>query len=132
MSDMNKAIAADFLATFSTGDVDAILERMHDDATWWVSGSVEGFSGTYGKKELGELLRGVTTVYVERALRITPSHMIAEGNYVAAEAESYATLNNGRIYSNNYHFLFEIADGKVLRIKEYMDTMHAWEIFFRP
>jgi len=71
-------------------------------------------------------------MYKEGALRLTPTHMIAEGNEVAVEAESFATMTNGRVYANRYHFLFEVADGKILRIKEYMDTMHAWETFFKP
>jgi len=127
-----KAVAADFLAAFSTGDVDAVLDRMADGATWWVSGAIDGMSGTYGKAEFGGLLRGAVALYREGALRLTPTHMIADGNEVAVEAESFATMTNGRIYANRYHFLFEVAGGKILRVKEYMDTMHAWETFFKP
>ena len=105
-----KAVAADFLATFSTGNVDAVLDRMADGATWWVYGAIDGLSGTYGKAEFGGLLRGAVAMYREGALRLTPTHMIADGNEVAVEAESFATMANGRIYSNRYHFLFEVAD----------------------
>ena len=45
------------------------------------------------------------------------------------EAASYAELTDGRVYSNRYHFLFQLAGGKVLHVKEYMDTHHAFEIF---
>ena len=31
----------------------------------------------------------------------------------------------GTFYENSYHFLFIIEDGKVKRMKEYMDTYHA-------
>jgi hypothetical protein len=127
-----KSVVANFLATFSTGNVEAILGNMADSAAWHVSGNIEGMSGTYGKQELGELLRGAVALYREGALRITPTSMIAEGSTVAAEAESFATLTNGRVYNNHYHFLFEVTGDKVLRVREYMDTMHAWEVFFRP
>ena len=33
----NKAIVADFLTTFSRGDVAGVLQRMADDATWWAA-----------------------------------------------------------------------------------------------
>ena len=127
-----KAVVRDFLATFSRGDVDGVLAAMADDATWWVSGSLEGMSDTYDKARFGPLLRGATALYVEGALRITPTGMIAEGDKVAVEAEGHATMTSGRVYAPRYHFLFEIADGKVLRVREYMDTMHAWETFFKP
>lgn len=127
-----KTVVADFLATFSSGDVEAILARLAEGATWQVPGRLEGLSGTYGKAELGELLRGAVALYREGALRITPTGLIAEGDKVAAEAESYATLTNGRVYRNRYHFLFEVAGDKVLRVREYMDTWHAWEVFLKP
>ena len=40
-----------------------------------------------------DLLKQVTGVYKKRALQITPSAMLSEGNRVAVEAESYAELN---------------------------------------
>lgn len=127
-----KAVVTDFLATFSTGDVDAILDSMADGATWTVGGRLEGMSGTYEKDSFGTLLRGAVSMYQEGALRLTPTHMIAENNEVAVEAEGFATMTNGRIYANRYHFLFQVEDDKVLRIKEYMCTLHAWETFFKP
>lgn len=131
MSDPKQTVA-DFLATFSKGDVDGVLNAMADDSTWWVSGGLQGMSGTYEKQTFGPLLRGATAIYVEGALRITPVSMIAEGNNVAVEAEGFATMTNGRVYQPRYHFLFEVADGKIHRVREYMDTMHAWETFFKP
>jgi ketosteroid isomerase-like protein len=128
----NKAIVADFLATFSRGDVTGVLHRMADDATWWVSGTIAGMSGTYEKKTFGALLQGVKTVYKTGAMQFEPKSMIAEGPFVAVEAASHALLNNGRVYNNQYHLLFEIRDGKVLRVKEYMDTQHAYATFFAP
>ena len=55
--------------------------------------------------------------------------MIAEGNSVAAEAEIKAETAMGTKYENSYHFLFIIEDGKIIKMKEYMDTYHAKVIF---
>ena len=35
---------------------------------------------------------------------------------------------DGQTYSNEYHFLFILKEGKVLRLKEYMDTERATDI----
>jgi len=131
-TDANKAVVKAFLAAFSAGDIDGLLGLMTEGATWWVSGSVEGMSGTYEKRPLGELLKSVKPFYKTGVLPITPSGMIAEGDQVAVEAESYAELTNGRVYNSRYHFLFRIENGKVASVKEYMDTHHAYQIFFAP
>lgn len=128
----SKRLAADLLAAFSRGDVPGVLDTLHPDATWWVSGTREGFSGTYTREQLGELLSGVKDLYKGGALKFTPTAMTAEGNRVAVEAESYAELKNGKIYHNFYHLLMEISDGKILRVREYMDTAHAYETFLTP
>ena len=130
MSDPKQTVT-DFLATFSRGDVDGVLDAMTDDGSWWVSGGLEGMSGIYDKAAFGPLLRGATSMYVEGALRITPIAMIADGNHVAVEAEGFATMTSGRVYQPRYHFLFEVQNGKIRRVREYMDTMHAWETFFK-
>lgn len=127
-----KAVVARFFATFSAGDIPGLMGMMDDEGSWWVSGSVTGFSGAHGKQALGELLGGVKDIYRDGALRITPSSMIAEGDKVAVEAEGWAELLNGRVYNSRYHFLVELRNGKILHVREYMDSLHARQIFFDP
>jgi uncharacterized protein len=126
----NKALVATFFATFSSGNVPAILDMMDDEGSWWVSGRLEGMSGSYSKASFGPLLEGAKALYVDKALRITPISMIAEGDKVAVEAEGYAALTDGRVYDPGYHFLVTVREGKILDVREYMDTAHAKEIFF--
>ncbi|MGW5514428.1 nuclear transport factor 2 family protein [Nocardia africana] len=128
--DQNIELANNFAKVFSTGDVERILDTLHPAATYWVAGGIEGMSGTYDKARLGALLSGVTSVYENGALEITPTSAIAQGDKVAVEATSYAKLKNGKVYQNQYHFLFEIRDGQIWSIKEYMDTKHAYDIFY--
>lgn len=126
----NIGIAEEFARTFSTGNVEAIVQALHPDATYWVSGKIEGMSGSYTRDQLGHLLSGVTTIYKGGALKITPTSAIAQGEKVAVEAEGYAELNDGRVYNPQYHFLFTIKDGSIMEVKEYLDTQHAYETFF--
>lgn len=128
----DKKVVEDFLASFSIGDVDAILDRMAEGATWWVSGTIAGLSGTYGKHQLAPLLRAAKRLYKTGALRITPSSMVAESGFVATEAESFAELTDGRTYNNRYHFLLRVDNGKIAEVREYMDTLHAYDIFIAP
>jgi ketosteroid isomerase-like protein len=54
--------------------------------------------------------------------------LTAEDNRVAMEAVSYGERSNGRIYKNFYHFQHEIRDGKLVAVREYLDTDHAYRI----
>ena len=126
----NKALVARFFETFSSGDVPAIIGAMAHDGSWWVSGKLDGMSGSYTAAGLAPLLEGANAGYKAGALRITPSGMIAEGDKVAVEAKGYAELLDGRKYDCQYHFLITIRGGKVADVREYMDTQHAKEIFF--
>lgn len=129
-AETNKALVARFFETFSTGNVPAIIEAMAPDGTWWVSGKLEGMSGSYTAAGLAPLLEGANAGYKARALRITPTGMVAEDDKVAVEAHGYAELLDGRAYDCQYHFLITIRGGKVGDVKEYMDTQHAKETFF--
>jgi ketosteroid isomerase-like protein len=131
-SESNKAIVRDFLATFSNGDIAGVIDRMADDGSWWVSGSIPGMSGRHSREQFSQLLKRVKDIYVTGALPITPMGMISEGDLVACEAESCAELKNGRFYKNRYHLLFRLSDGKIAEVREYMDTHHAVDIFLTP
>lgn len=125
----NKAVVTEFMEVFSRGDVDAILGFLTDDATWWVAGAIEGISGEKDKAAFGEMLGGLSTLTTAGAIALTPKALTAEGDRVAAETESYAEMTNGRVYNNLYHFVFELSDGRIRRVKEYLDTEHTRAVF---
>jgi ketosteroid isomerase-like protein len=122
----NKKIIAKFLEDLSSGNGAAVLGTLADSATWWVAGNFP-LSGTKTKAQFAELV-GSLGSNIEGGLRVTPTGITAEGDRVAVEAESYARMKNGKIYQNNYHFLFIVRDGKIQQVKEYLDTMHANEV----
>lgn len=126
----NKAVAAELLEAFSRGDVPGMVALMTDDATWWVGGRIDGLSGTYGRDEFAALVEGAKAAYKTGALKIWPTGMVAEGDKVAIEAESHAELHNGRVYSNLYHLLVTVREGKIAAVKEYCDTLHMKQVFF--
>ncbi|SFN51189.1 hypothetical protein SAMN05216207_1015137 [Pseudonocardia ammonioxydans] len=132
LEDRNKQTVTEFMEVFSGGDVDAILDRMTDDATWWVAGNIPGISGTKDKAGFKDMVSGIAGSTTSGAIRLTPLAFTAEGERVAVETESYTELKNGRIYNNIYHFLFTVRDGKIAGVKEYLDTEHTTAVFVTP
>lgn len=129
-TESNKEVVKSLFAAFGDRNIKQIVGLLDDEATWWVSGNLS-ISKTYTKPEFENLLIGMHEL-VDGAIKLTPRGFTAEGERVAVEAESLAKTRTGRTYKNLYHFLFEFRNGKVLRVKEYMDPMHVNEVFFAP
>jgi ketosteroid isomerase-like protein len=55
---------------------------------------------------------------------------VCEGDVVIVEQTLGATLCNGKPYKNDYVFVFEVRDGLVQLIREYMDTASAFRQMF--
>lgn len=123
----NKALVTKFWQAFSSGQYDEVLGMLTEDATWWVAGKT-ALSGTYPKPEFAKLL-GQVTPMAPKGLRVTPKLLTAEADRVSVEAESYAEFNNGRTYSNIYHFMMVIRDGRFCAVREYLDTEHVTATF---
>lgn len=132
LNETSKAIVKHFFQVFSGGDIEAIGECLHEELSWWVAGSLPGLSGTYDKHGICTLLSGVATAYVDGALPMTVVDMIAEADRVSVELQCRATLHNGRVYANQLHVFIELCDGKVRRVREYLDTAHCHDIFLTP
>ena len=115
-----------FWKAFSESDFETAFALLADDSTWWVAGDFP-ISGTYSKNQFEALINGVLDE-VPKGISVTPKVMTAEDDRVAMEAESYGERKNGKIYNNRYHILHVIRDGKIITVREYMDTKHANEI----
>ena len=130
-AEANKKLVTQFMETFSGGDVNKIMSMMSDTATWEVKGKLEGLSGKHNKAQFKELLGGIAA-NCEGPIKLTPKAFTAENDRVAVETTSYAKLKNGRVYANEYHFLFEVKNGKIERVVEYLDTVHTHDVFLKP
>src|SRR6185369_1031167 len=132
-TDENKRIATEFFARISASDIPGVLAMMADDATWWLAGK-PGAAPIIGvqTKEQMERLFGVMMSQLESGLKMTVKSIVAEGDKVALEAESYGRLRNGRVYNQEYHFAMTIRGGKIVAVREYLDTQHTFATWFAP
>lgn len=121
----NKKVVTEFVEAMRISDVAKLKTMITDDFSWWIIGKPEylATAGEHDSKYFLGFFKGAE-LFPEGADFKTTS-MIAEGNTVAAEAEFKAKTAMGSYYENYYHFLFIVEDGKIKRMKEYMDTYHA-------
>ncbi|MGQ0836900.1 MAG: nuclear transport factor 2 family protein [Gammaproteobacteria bacterium] len=124
----NKRLVLDFLGRYAEGRYAAALALLAEDARWWLPGHPEEFPAAgWADKATVERRLASNLKLLPHGLEITTGAVTAEDDRVAVEAESRATLVNGRLYHNRYHFLFVIRDGSIVAVKEYLDTLHTRE-----
>ena len=119
-AESNKATVSRFFEALNAGDVDAIVAAYAEDGCVQTMGNTL-ISGVFGKQQIADTAGGIFDVF-PKGLRFDIQAMTAEGDRVAVEATSEGEHVSGQTYSNEYHFLFEFKNGKLLRLKEYMDT----------
>ncbi|MEV4238468.1 MULTISPECIES: nuclear transport factor 2 family protein [unclassified Nocardia] len=120
---------------FATQDPDRIAAVFAPDAEWLAppqNATARAIDGTHHLVGRDRIVRFLTrefpTVFVaDRSVEFTA--IIAEGTTVVVEERMRATLMNGNHYDNDYCFVFELRDGLIHRVREYMDTRRAEELF---
>ena len=121
-----KQIVNRFFEFVSEGKTKDAFELVDDNVNWWIPGTLP-FSGNKTKEEYLQVVNAIKKGF-PTGFKLVVSSSIAEGNKVAAEVESSGTHVNGKLYNNKYHFLFEIENAKIKSVKEYMDTLHLYQL----
>ena len=119
-SETNKTIVTRFFDALNKGDVDFIVDTYAADGCVQTMGNTL-ISGIFSREQIAASASGIFDVFPD-GLKFTALSMVSEGNKVAVEATSEGKHISGQTYTNEYHFLFEFRAGKLLRLKEYMDT----------
>ena len=128
-AEARRAITRELFDALSRSDVAAIDALYAEDFVLWSPGTLP-FSGTHDKAEALELTKMITSAFPQ-GLRFTIDAMTVEGERVAVEAHSEGRHASGRDYRNQYHFLVKIRDGKIVMLKEYMDTQYAKDVLLQ-
>lgn len=127
--EQNKQIACEFLAALAAHDAQRGSKLLHDDLIYWTCGKRHLFpyAGERNKAEFCKYLAS-PSIFVGGG-KMTPLVLTGEDNRVSMTADSIGVTPDGRTYTNVYHYLFTFRDGKIVEVREYMDTQSAAEFF---
>ena len=126
ISDSNKIIVTQFFDALNRGDVAFIVDAYAADGCVQTMGNTL-ISGVFSREQVAASAGGIFEVF-PNGLTFTILNMVGEGDKVAVEATSVGEHISGQTYSNEYHFLFEFQSGKLIRLKEYMDTERVTDV----
>ena len=121
----NKELARKFFDSLSSGTQD-YLDFYTDDSIIWTAGD-NAIGGTRTKKEIVEFAKGILAAF-PNGITFNITGMTAEADRVAVEVSGESIYASGQSDNNKYHFLLIIRDGKIIQLKEYMDTQLAAKI----
>jgi len=125
----NKQLVRDAFEAMGRSDIGPMVDLMTDDFAWIIEGQSR-FSRSYEGKEavkrdlLAPLFEAFATPY-----RFTIDDIIAEGDRVVVRGRGEVTTKAGKDYNNSYCFVLGLEDGKLVELREYLDTALVERVF---
>jgi len=125
----NKNIVRRAYDAISAGNPQGFLDSLSDDVRWTFFGD-HRFAKTFvGKQDIAtNLLEPLGGALVD-GLRLTLDNFIAEGDQVVVEALGDSQVTGGGTYNNIYCYVVTVRDGKIIDMREYLDTALVSRVF---
>jgi ketosteroid isomerase-like protein len=129
-----RALVEDFFATMGRGDWDRLRgELLADGASWTMMAPSLGDGPPMDSAEaiVGFFSAG-GAVFEDDGPEVTINRILVDGDNAAVEAVGNGRLRNGSTYANVYHFAVDTRDGRVVAVREYMDSHHVATVMPAP
>lgn len=130
----NKEIVRRYFDAVNRGDLETITALLDDDASFWVPPSLPDGVEFRGKANVLKLFTESVGLYdADAGLTVELHELTADEDRVAAELVIRGkAAADGGAYENWYHFLFRIRDGRIVAIREHLDSLYAFRKLFVP
>ena len=128
----NEQLVRKFFDTLNAEDLDGLRDLFDPEASWipMSNQDIPGAGAHHGHKGIiDEFLAPVRGLFVGSDPQNTIDSIISQGNMVAVETHGVGKLNNGKTYDNHYAWIVTVRNGKILAIREYMDTAYIQTLF---
>jgi ketosteroid isomerase-like protein len=99
---------------------------MHPEMTWTVMATgVPGEGSHQGAEAIFQFILPMRALFAPGSPKITLRSLVSKGNLVMMETHGGGQLADGRSYDNQYVMALEVLDGKVVALREYMDSHYV-------
>lgn len=131
---ITKDIVRRYFDAVNAGDFETIAALLDDAVTFWVPPSLPDGIEFQGKAAVLKLFTESVGLYDANAgLAVTVHSLTADEDRVAAELTIRGkAAAGGGDYENWYHFLFRVKDGRIVAIREHLDSLYAYRTLFVP
>lgn len=134
----NKERVIEAWKEFATRDPERVAAVFTTDAEWFAPPgnatalALDGTSHLIGRDRIVRFLTAEFGTVFVADVAIDFRGVYADGNHVIVEQRLRATLAHGGHYDNDYCFIFELENGLIKRVREYMDTQRGATWFNQP
>lgn len=127
----NERFVIDFFDTLCSGNYDRLRAMFHEDATWVAMvRDIPGVGVHKGPKGIvDDFMIPIRGMFAPGDPKVDLTSIASKGNLVIAESTGKGKVADGRIYDNLYCWAIELKDGKVHRLREYMDSHYIAKLF---
>jgi hypothetical protein len=127
----SKTVLTRYVEAVQAGDAGTIRDVFAADATWQLDGELP-ISGTWRGRDaiLNDFLGTAMSYYQPGSVSLEITRIVAEGEHAVMEWTSRARTTRGESYENHCIGVFTVRDGRIVRVREYMDTLYAHRAAF--
>ncbi len=126
-----RAVIRRYLDALVAGDIETIRDSFAPDATWWIPGKLPISRTWEGRGAIvDDFLVGVGSRFEAGSQRFDFAEPLVDGDRVVLEWRVRANSAAGVPYDNTYCGVFEITEGRIAAVREYLDTQQAAQVLF--
>lgn len=135
MSKDPEKLVLDYLEDIKAGRHEAAYAAFAEEATWTTPPSLPWPGKFYGRRDIFDGYFAVdkglfTTGMDEYDLAITL--VVARDNHVVVEMTHTSTGLNGNRYETDHCLVFDVRDGAIQAVREYIDSLYLKESMIDP
>ena len=124
-TETNRALVTKAFESLRHGDPSDFIPLFAEDIAWQVMGSSAWSKQAHGlaaveRDLIGPLLARFAGPYLN-----IPELILADGDRVVVLAKGHAQTHESELYANDYCFVFRLRGGRIVDVREYMDTLLA-------
>jgi len=126
----NEELVKRFFETLSAGDLETLRGMFRKDACWTaMSKEIPGAGPHPGRDHIiDEFLAPVRGLFIPGDPKVIIHKLTAKDDVVYAETQAIGKFQSGNEYDNLYCWAFEIKDGQVDQVREYMDSHYIMNV----
>lgn len=124
-TETNRALVGKAYDGLAKGDPTHFTALFSEDLEWRVMGSSAWSKHLKGLEAVEPDLVGPLFARIDGPYLTTAETILADGDRVVVLAKGNAKTHEGKRYDNDYAFVFRMEGGKIVEVREYMDTILA-------
>ena len=126
-----ETVVRKFFELLNAEDLEGVRALLSEDAAWIPQARDMPGAGEYRGRNVivDTFLKPIRAMFAPGSPSNRILSLASNGELVLVETHGTGHLKDGRPYDNRYAWAFEIRDGKVAMIREYLDSYYIVRLF---